>query len=334
MSELLRRQILTAEMIEPGSGKLIRTPVEVRLDPLTGHSSRIVPERGLMPVSDFDLEAFAAKAEARCPFCAERISELTPMLPAAIDPAGRIVSGEAVLFPNLHAYSSHSCVSVYSPRRHYLPLGDLTDRLLADNLAVQVSYARAVIAADPESCWASINANHMLPSGSSLFHPHLQGVVDAAPTTFQRLLAEVPAARFHGYLEAERRAGERYLGDTGAVQWLVSFAPLAPAELRAFVLGVASPAQLEGELVAELAHGLALALGAFGQMGFESFNLAIYGAPPGTAGYPLNLRLAARSNLRPFYRSDSTFLERLHWEGAVDLAPEDVAERIGGRFRG
>ena len=68
-------------------------------------------------------------------------------------------------------------------------------------------------------------------------------------------------------------------------------------------------------------------------MGFESFNLAVYGAPPGTAGYQLNLRIGARSNLRPFYRSDSTFLERLHWEGAVDVDPETVAERLRDRFR-
>jgi hypothetical protein len=47
----------------------------------------------------------------------------------------------------------------------------------------------------------------------------------------------------------------------------------------------------------------------------------------------LNLRIACRSNLSAFYRSDSTFLERLHWEGAIDLPPETVAERIGGRFR-
>jgi hypothetical protein len=47
----------------------------------------------------------------------------------------------------------------------------------------------------------------------------------------------------------------------------------------------------------------------------------------------LNLRLAARSNLKALYRSDSTFLERLHWEGAIDIAPEVVAERIGDRFR-
>jgi galactose-1-phosphate uridylyltransferase len=222
---------------------------------------------------------------------------------------------------------------VYSPRLHYLPLEEITERLLADNLKTQIAFAKAVMTADPPSVWASINANHMLPSGSSLFHPHLQGIVDSQPTTLQRLLAEVPAQRFDAYLEAERRDGDRHLGDTGRVEWLVSFAPIAPAELRAFIRGASSPAELDEDLTEELAHGLALALGAYAEMGFESFNLATYGAPPGTAGYPLNLRLACRSNLTPFYRSDSTFLERLHWEGAVDLAPEVVAERIGNRFR-
>jgi UDPglucose--hexose-1-phosphate uridylyltransferase len=331
--EPLRRQVLTAEMLEPGTGNVIRTPIEVRVDPLTGHSSRILPERGLMPANDFDLEALARDSQPRCPFCLGRINELTPKLPPAIHPDGRMVQGEAVLFPNLHAYSSHSCVSIYSPRLHYLPLKDMAQRLVADNLAAQVAYAKAVMAADPGSCWASINANHMLPSGSSLFHPHLQGIVDSEPTTFQRLLVEVPAARFDAYLKAEREAGMRYLGDTGRVEWLVSFAPIAPAELRAFVNAVSSPAELDEDLIAELAQGLALALGSYAEMGFESFNLAVYGAPPRTEGYPLNLRLACRSNLTAYYRSDSTFLERLHWEGAVDLAPETVAERIGDRFR-
>jgi galactose-1-phosphate uridylyltransferase len=331
--EVLRRQLLTAEMLEPATGKSIRTPIEVRIDPLTGYSSRIVPDRGLIPASDLDLEEFARKAQRSCPFCPERIFELTPTLTAAIAPGGRITHGEAVLFPNLHAYASYSCVSVYSPRLHYLPLEQISAQLLADNLATQVAYAKAVIAADPAAPWASINANHMLPSGSSLFHPHLQGIVDAAPTTMQRLLAELPPARYQRYLEAERRAGERYLGATGAVQWLASFAPIAPAELRAFIDGVPSPAQLHEEQVAELAHGLALALGVYAELGLQSFNLAIYGAPAGTPGYPLNLRLACRSNLRPFYRSDSTFLERLHWEGVADLAPEALAERIGDRLR-
>lgn len=69
-------------------------------------------------------------------------------------------------------------------------------------------------------------------------------------------------------------------------------------------------------------------------MSFQSINLATYSAPPGTEGYPLNLRNGCRSKFKPFYGSDSTFRERLHWEGAIDLQPQAVAERIGGRFRG
>ena len=112
----LRRRLLTAEMIEPGgTDRVIRTPIEVRFDPLTGHSSRILPNRGLMPANDFDLHEFARQSQPRCPFCADRIDQLTPKLPPTIHRAGRIVQGEAVLFPNLHAYSSHSSVSVYSP---------------------------------------------------------------------------------------------------------------------------------------------------------------------------------------------------------------------------
>jgi UDPglucose--hexose-1-phosphate uridylyltransferase len=328
-----RRELLTAEMIDPGTGELVRAAIEVRVDPLTGHSSRILPGRGLMPASDFDLEALAEQTRPACPFCPDRIERLTPKLPPGVCPDGRIVSGAAVLFANLHAYSSHSAVSVYSPELHYLPVGGLTQRLLADNLATQVAHAQAVMAAEPESVWASVNANHMLPSGSSLFHPHMQGIVDSQPTTLQRMLADVPPERFDAYLDAERRAGERWLGDTGRVSWIASYAPIAPAEVRAFVPGISSPAQLTGELTGELAHGLALALGGYAQMGFESFNFALYGAPPGTSGYPLNLRLACRSNLRPLYRSDSTFLERLHWEGAVDLVPEHVARVLGDRFR-
>lgn len=329
----LERRLLTAEMLAPDTGELLRTPVEVRVDPLTGHTSRILPNRGLMPRSDFDLEEFARETQPQCPFCPERIERLTPRTAPPIAADGRIRHGEAVLFPNLHAYSSHSCVSVYSPRLHYLPLERITDRLMTDNLMTQVEYGRSVMAADPASRWVSINANHMLPSGSSLFHPHLQGIVDPEPTTVQRMLARVPRARFEAYLDAERRAGERWLGSTGAVEWLVSFAPIAPAELRAFVAGVCSPADLEDDLVAELAYGLTVALNAYAEMGYQSFNLAVYGAPLGTTGYPLNLRVACRSNLKPLYRSDSTFLERLHWEGAIDVSPEEVADRIGGGLR-
>jgi UDPglucose--hexose-1-phosphate uridylyltransferase len=332
--ELLRSEIHEARTLPTGSSEPAAVPVEFRWDPLTGHTTRLLASRGaLMPQNDFDLHALSDDTATTCPFCGESVDALTPRLLPEISHQGRIRRGEAVLFPNLLAYAKHASVSVYSAKRHYLPLGDMTPELVGDNLATQVAFAKAVQGFDPESRWASVNANHMLPSGSSLFHPHLQGAVDPTPTTMQRLLAGTPPERFTDYLGAERVDGRRYLGSTGSVEWLASFAPILPAELRAFVPGWASPAELSPALVEELGAGIAIALGLYAEMGYESFNLAVYGAPPVTPGYPLNLRMGVRSNLKPLYRSDSTYLERLHWEGAVDLFPEDVAELAGDRFR-
>jgi galactose-1-phosphate uridylyltransferase len=185
---------------------------------------------------------------------------------------------------------------------------------------------------DPDAAWASINANHMLPSGSSLFHPHMQGSVDPVPSTLQEQLARVPAERFHDYLETERRLGERYLGRLGCAEWLTSFAPFGFDELRAFVPGVASPAQLDDGQVGELAEGITRALHLYADLGRQSFNLAVYGAPPATAGHMLSLRLVCRSNLQPLYRSDVAYFERLHWQAMVDRTPEELAESARGRF--
>ncbi len=331
----LRSVVLTGAVLDPGRGfERVRTTVEVRWDPLTGQTSRLATgTRPLLPPGDVDLEQLADQTRPTCPFCPERLEQATPKLPGELHPHGRIRRGQAVLFPNLFPYAQYSSVSVYAPSRHLLPLGQVTPRLVADNLATQVQFAQAVMGHDAAARWASINANHLPPSGSSVFHPHLQGNLHPLPTTMQRLLAEVPAARFRDYLDTEQRLGRRWLGSTGRVAWLASFAPLAPAELRAFVAGVASPVELDDELVAELGHGIASALHFYAELGFASFNLALYGAPPKTDGYPLNLRLACRSNPAPFYRSDAQYLERLHWEAAVDIMPERLAEQAGDRFR-
>jgi UDPglucose--hexose-1-phosphate uridylyltransferase len=124
-----RVERLTARMLGPEGSGVLSSGIEVRFDPLTGHSSRILPDRGLMPANEFDLEAFGQETQLTCPFCAGRLEEQTPRLPAEIDREGRLRCGEAVLFSNLHAYSSHSSVSVYSPRLHYLPLESMTAAL-------------------------------------------------------------------------------------------------------------------------------------------------------------------------------------------------------------
>jgi UDPglucose--hexose-1-phosphate uridylyltransferase len=188
-----------------------------------------------------------------------------------------------------------------------------------------------VLAHDASSSWVSVNANHLPPSGSSTFHPHLQGAANPVPTTMQRLLADVAPDRFREYVETERD-GERWLGSTGRIEWLAAFAPLAPAEVRAFTSDVASPAELDDALIGELARGISAVLATYAELGFQSFNLALYGAPPGTAGYPLNLRLAGRAYYGPLLRADAMWSERLHWEAATDVAPERVAALLRPRF--
>lgn len=334
MSVELRREMLGSVMLHPHHEfQATQGTVEVRWDPLTGHSSRIVTGVNLLPASSFDLEAFARETQKTCYFCPPRIETATPRLPSSVHPEGRIRRGQAALFPNLVTYAQYSSVSVYAPELHFLPLERMTPRLVADNLHTQVDFIGAVMRHDAAAQWASINANHMLPSGSSLFHPHTQGAVDRFPTTLQRLLSEVSPDRVRAYLDVEQDLGERYIGRVGGIEWLASFAPIGFHELRAFIPGVASPAQLSSEQVEALGMGMALALNLYGELGFQSFNAALYGAPPGRSAYVLNLRLVARSNLQPLYRSDATCYERLHWQAMVDAPPEAITAQARERFR-
>ncbi|HKK26728.1 MAG TPA: hypothetical protein VKB18_01475 [Gemmatimonadota bacterium] len=326
----LHSQRFVAEILDPRKGfEPARKEVELRRDPLTGQSCRILPRGSLPRPERQDLEEMARSSRESCPFCGERVEEVTPRLPAEVWPDGRIRVGEAVLFPNLVPYAKWSSVSIYSPGRHLLPIGQITPGLMEDNLAAQAVFIRAVRAHDPDSVWASINANFLPPSGSSILHPHLQGAVNPTPTTVQRLLAEQPEGLLEAYLEAEL-AGGRGLGSTGPIAWVAAFAPVGPAEIRALVPGVASPEEMDDHLLGELARGLCLALGLYDELGFQSFNLACYGGPAGGGGPPLFVRLVARACFGPLLRSDVMWSERLHWEAATDVRPEEVA-RIGRR---
>ena len=329
----LKREVLTAEILDPRRDfQPTPTSVEVRWDPLIGYSTRIVSDAPLLPPSDFDLEAFGRETAERCFFCGPRLEAVTPKFPAAVVPEGRIRRGEAVAFPNIQAYALYSSVSVYSASLHYLPLERFTPRIIRDNLATQVEFVATMMRHDPSARWSAINANHMLPSGSSLFHPHIQGSVDRYPTIVQELLARVPGERYRDYLETEKRLGERHLGRLGSAEWLTSFAPFGFNELRALVPGVASPGQLTEEQVSDLAEGIARALNLYAELGCQSFNMAIYGAPPDTDGYMLTVRLVCRSNLDHLYRSDVTNSERMHWQAMVVGTPEELALRARERF--
>lgn len=330
----LERETVAMEILDPRREfQTTRLPVELRWDPLTGHGARLLPACNMFPPTDVDLTELAAASRDSCPFCPERVETVTPLFPPQIGADGRFQHGEALLFPNLHPYARYSSVAIFSPHRHLLPLHEFTPDLVADNLTTQVEFARAVTQHDAAARWVSVNANHLPPSGSSVPHPHTQGSTHPFPTAMQRLLAGLPAERFRDYLDSERSDGRRYLGSTGTTDWLAAFAPIGPAELRAVLFGVESPEQLDADRVAELGAGIATALNLYAELGFQSYNLALYGTPAGERHERvLMLSMVCRSNPNAFYRSDVMWLERMHGDTAVDVWPEQVAERAAGRF--
>jgi UDPglucose--hexose-1-phosphate uridylyltransferase len=171
-----------------------------------------------------------------------------------------------------------------------------------------------------------VNANQLPPSGSSIFHPHLQGSAHPLPTTAQRLFAELEPRRVRRYVELERTSGERFIVSSGPVEWLASFAPTALGEIRAFVGEAGSTADLDAEAIAGLGSGLSAVLRLYADLGFQSFNLAIHSAAVGNEDAMVVLRVIARAYFGPLLRSDAMWSERLHSEVTTDIYPETVAE--------
>ncbi|HEX5564145.1 MAG TPA: hypothetical protein VFX34_04230, partial [Sporosarcina sp.] len=70
-------------------GKLIDRKTEIRFDPLTGETSRVIFDPGapFMP-KDYSELAKATEGE-KCPFCAENVSKITPRFPDELVEGGR-----------------------------------------------------------------------------------------------------------------------------------------------------------------------------------------------------------------------------------------------------
>jgi UDPglucose--hexose-1-phosphate uridylyltransferase len=276
-----------------------------------------------------------------CPFCGDRIEQVTPRFSPAISRDARVHEGEAVLFPNLVPYSQYGAVAVFSPKRHWIAVSDFTPQLIRDNLRASLRYARAVHEADPAAEYMAWNINYLWPSGGSLPHPHAQVFLDVQPTTMVRAM-ESASARYFGECGSsywddlaceEHRRGERFVGETGRIAWMTAFAPLGFNEVRAVVRGREGMLDLADDDISSAADGIARVLRLYSKLGYNSFNLAMYsGRLSGSPGFRVNLAMITRTAMLPYYRSDAMYMERLHWEAAVDRSPEEIAAELRTSF--
>jgi galactose-1-phosphate uridylyltransferase len=298
---------------------------EVRVDPLTGRTARVVTDNFLMP--DAPEIADEVLDSEGCFFCPGTVEEATPTYPDWVGP-DRGKSGEATSFPNLNPYASYSNV-VALTEEHYVPIDGFTTEQFADGLCTAFQYVRDVFDHDADARFASVNMNFLRPAGSSLIHPHMQTLVDDRGTNEQRRVADAARAFYDendevywSDLAIEERGGDRYLAELGNVHWLAPFAPTHHRHIQGVAAqihsGVPAP---RGDVTHDFAAGLVAVLSYYASLGLNSFNVALFLERDDPALPPV-LNVTARSVFDDYYWSDATFFTTLHDEGVVDAAPE------------
>lgn len=333
-----RREKVT-RYLDPHTGEEQRIACELRRDPLTGRSGRVAHVLGfrLAPV---DFSTMIAESRAACPFCPERILEVTPRFPTDVAPEGRIQRGEAVAFPNLAPYDEHSTV-VAMTHQHYVPLSGFTPTLLSDAFAAaRVYFGQAQRL--PRTTYTLIFWNYMPASGGTQIHPHLQ--IFATDTPGNTLEEELAASRRYydengriysdDLIREEQRLGERFVAAGRHTAWLTSFVSQSLlADTLAIFPGQRTLMGLPDEALAEFCQGLAQVLAHLESAGVYSFNVALYSGTPEDY-YWAHARISPRVYMTPrIWGTDTSALQHLYGEHYMVQTPEALAAALRGTIR-
>jgi galactose-1-phosphate uridylyltransferase len=320
---------------------LSQSEAEIRTHPLTGETARICHftiDRA--PPVDFGEAIVSTRAE--CPFCPERVLQVTPRFEAGFTPLGRIRRGQAVVFPNLFPYDDYSAITVVSAA-HSLSMADMPVGEIVDALGASLDFLRIVdrrVSEANQLSYPLVTWNFMPPAGGSQIHPHLQVIHTAQPANGQRRLLTAGAAwaqdtgrPFDADLSAAEKArGERWIGENGATQWLVPFLPTGMlGDCMALFPGRAAITDLSEADLVDFATGLRWVCAGFAEMGLQSFNLVITGDASGAAAERcwVTAAVVPRFYVNPVMRScDVAYMQLCLHENFAMVYPEETAERL------
>lgn len=330
-----RRQKI-ARYLDPRTGFQETTiACEIRRDPLTSRSGRVAHGLGFH-IHPFDPAPLVAASQPFCPFCPDRLFEVTPTFPGEIVPEGRLKLGEAVLFPNLVPYDEHSAVTVMS-QEHYVPLEQFTHFQLVNAFRVCRDYLHAV-QQHPQTTHALVFWNYFPASGGTQIHPHLQILATDTPgnsleeelTWSSRYYHEEGRSYWADLLVVEEGLGERWVARGAHSAWLTSF---VSQSLLADTLILFPEIQTFGELtdegLDEFCLGLGQALRHLASQGVYSFNLAWFSGVSGSQEMCLHARLSPRLYLTPsLWGTDTTALQHLYQEHFMVQTPEVAAAAL------
>ena len=342
------RRTETAAFYSPLAGmEFAEDRIEVRTDPLTGMTA--VASAGLEAKEEMFLgtadwaytDQLVARSREGCFFCPEKVLEATPRYPDELVPGGRLERGRALVFPNLFPLASVHAVVTF-PEEHFLRPSQFTPSLLEEGLGAALDFVRRAAAFHPGMTHVSVCCNHMLPGGASLVHPHFQVFGgETVPWLVQLYWDRSSAwlgARGESYwgtlVEQERAAGERYVWGAADVHWLAPFAPAGAREVIAVVPGAPRLTDLQDEHAVALAHGLSRILSWYEDEGLSAFNFTLSGGPLNghDTGFPVVVRVIARTAFKHDYRTDDYFLQKQLGGELMFAAPEEMAARLRTLF--
>jgi len=329
-----KQELFHSRIVLP-SGETAERPIEIRTNPITGRTCRITFSRGAerepggkcLP----EPPPFAQEGSA-CPFCSARVTTQTPRFPADFCGQERLTRGTSILFPNLFPYGRYSAVSLFD-EEHFVEIGMARLQSYVDSFLNCREYLRLVSAYDPAAVFMAITQNHLPAAGGSLLHPHLQVQADRVSTNYQRFLLSRAAEHrqqtgtrlFGEYLNLERQVRRRYIGATGAWQWLAAFAPEGFFEIWGILPTVTSLAQTSDKDWHDLAQGVLCAQKFYRSLGRNAYNLGLFFPEDRSDVLELRVVLTVRSNYAPWVRSDFTGFEVMLGDMATFSAPEETA---------
>lgn len=320
------------------NGNLIDRKTEIRFDPLTGETSRIIFDPGAPFVPKDYSELAKATEGKKCPFCAENVSTITPRFPDELVEGGRFVGKEAVVFPNLFPYSKHNAV-VRMSEQHYVRLEEFTEALIADSFKAAHQYIQNVLEFDEKTEYVSVNWNYLPPSGGSILHPHIHVLASELPTNYQATVTanchafyDREGQKYFTSLAAEESVlTQRWIGKEGSIDWMHAYAPKSHCDF----IGVFEAESFNELTIAnydDLAKSLLRFFRYFKEVGLESFNAALFIPVNKHAAEQVHFRLIPRMTIGMLETSDMNVFNYLHGEPLSLKAPEEVAKAAAKFF--
>lgn len=320
----------------------VKVTGEIRECPVSGHVTRLLPYR-IKEFFKIDLEPVIIKSKEGCPFCPEAIEAKTPrFLPDLAAGSGRIMVGEATVFPNAFPYDDYSAVAVIS-REHFLSLGQFRPQQFQDGFEACRVFLQMARKASGRARYAILNWNYMPIAGAGLVHPHLQAAAIEEPTLYQRALIERQKKyRLGGgdsilddLVAKEMADRERYIARLGGWHWTMAFAPRGIYEFWAIFSGSGNLLDIKEEDLEDLASGLCSALRFLEGKGVQALNLSWYSFfSAESEGLRNIVSVLPRVHFPPFGTSDINYFDRLQRESVSFVLPETVTPEIRGFFGG